>query len=248
MTDINSLSNSNSNPTSRRFNPWPLFVGVLLMSFGALFLFSRLVLQSNNWWAIFIFGPSLLFIWGAVVVYYFRGNAFDMFSVRFNLGVGLMGLLLAFIFAFNLNWSIAWTLMLIGPGLVIFLNGFTRHRFGSPKGSAANVLFWLGTSVILLGVTFLLNQLGLINLTTRFGDANWWWPFILIPGVGALVNALAIYGRQGASATANVLLALSGMSGVSAGAEYLGVGWQWRVAVTLILGGLILLVAEIRRK
>ena len=250
MTDLNSLPTSTSpdlNP--RRFNLWPLLGGVLLMSVGVFFLSRVTLFKNDNWWSVFIFLPALGLLWSAGLMHHFSQGAFN-FWVRLHLSMGCIILAVALIFALDLNWAYAWSLMLIVPGLTIFLNGFTspRQRFGSPAGSAANLQFWLGTSVVLLGVTFLLNQLGLINLTEKFGNLHWWWLFILIPGVGALFNALAARLFSGPSATASALLALGAVLSLDAGAEYLALSWVWRVPAALILGGLVLLVTEFSRK
>jgi hypothetical protein len=233
----------------RPFNLLPLLGGVLLMGIGVFFLARVTFFKNDNWWSVFILLPALGFLWTAAVIHHFCQGSFN-FSVRLHLSLGVILLAVALIFALDLNWTYAWTLMLIVPGLAIFLNGFTlpRQRFGSPAGSAANFQFWLGTSVILLGITFLLNQLGLINLAEKFGNSHWWWPFILIPGVGALVNALATRFISGPSATASALLALGVVLSIDAGAEYLALSWVWRVPMALILGGLVLLITEFSRK
>jgi len=240
--------------TSPHTNPLPfnllaLLGGILLMGIGVFFLARVTFVKNDNWWSVFILLPALGFLWTAAVIHHFCHGVFN-FSVRLHLSLGVILLAVAFIFALDLNWTYAWTLMLMVPGLTIFLNGFTwpRQRFGSPAGSAANLQFWLGTSVILLGLVFLLNQLGLINLVEKFGNRHWWWPFILIPGVGALVNGLAARLMSGPSATASALLALGVVLSVDAGAEYLALSWVWRVPVALILGGLVLLITEFSRK
>jgi hypothetical protein len=249
-TLANSLSTplpSSSNP--RRFSFWLPFNGVLLIALGILFLSQVTFFKNDNWWSVFILLPALGFLWTAGTVYHFCHNVYN-FWVRFHLSVGIIVLAVAVIFALGLNWRYAWTLMLVVPGLAIFLNGFTwpRQRFGTPAGGAANLQFWLGTSIVLLGVTFLLNQLGLINLSARFGTSHWWWPFILIPGIGGLINSLAIRSITGPSATANALLALGVVLSLDAGAEYLALSWTWRVPMALIIGGLVLLIAEFSRK
>lgn len=245
MTNETSLTNL----TPRRFSLWPLLSGALFIGLGLLFLTQGIHLSSHNWWSIFIFIPALGFLWAAGTIAHFCGGTFNVGS-RLHFSVGLILLTVALIFAFGLDWAYAWPLMLIVPGLTLFLNGFTwpRQRFGSRAGSAANFQFWLGTSVILLGSVFLLNQLGLIDLVERFGHSHWWWPFILLPGVGALVNAIAIRLVTGPSATGNALLALGLVLCVAAGAEYWALAWLWQVPLVLIVFGLTLLLAEIGRK
>ena len=60
-------------------------------------------------------------------------------------------------------------------------------------GGLIGLSLWVGVSVMLLGATFLANNLDLINLHTMFGSVQWWGIFILIPGVGALLNALIVF-------------------------------------------------------
>lgn len=197
----------------------------------------------------FILIPALGLLWGAWLAHHYSRGAFNLW-VRLNLSSGLIVLAVALIFALNLNWNYAWAFMLIVPGLVMFLNGFTypRLRLGTELGSAANLQFWLGGSVILLGVTFLMNQLGFINLHTLFGETRWWWVFILLPGLGALVNAVAIYRTTGASHTADNFLALGVVLGVEAISNYIGLSWRIHLPVALMLAGVTILLAGLRRK
>jgi hypothetical protein len=250
MTDLNSLSTStnSTSPHTHKAGLWPLQNGIVLIGLGLLFMVAAAALRSPNWWSIFIFIPALGLLWGAWLAHHFSRGAFNLW-VRLNLSSGLIVLAVALIFALNLDWTYAWTLMLIVPGLVMFLNGFThpRLRLGTELGSAANLQFWLGSSVILLGITFLLNQLGLINLHALFGNSRWWWPLILLPGLGALLNAFAVYRTTGPCHSADNFLALGVVLCVEAGAEYLGLGWRWHAPLALTLGGLTMLLASLRR-
>jgi hypothetical protein len=247
VTDPTPLPAGAPTPSSNSLSLWPFWTGLLLIGLGALLLLGAALFQNDNWWAIFIFLPAASMLGLAWLGQALSRGAFNLW-VRLNLSLGLIVLAVALIFALDLDWGLAWTLMLIVPGLAIFLNGFTypRLRLGSPLGSAANMQFWLGASVVMLGVTFLLNQLGAIDLAARFGTFHWWWVFILVPAAGALINALAVYRASGPHPTADSLLALSVMLAVDAGAEYLALNWQWRVPLSILLGGLTLLAAGLR--
>src|SRR6185436_16765888 len=160
---------------------------------------------------------------------------------RLCLGAGLVVLAVALMFTLDLNWGSAWPVMVIVPGLALMLNGFTkpRLRLGSLLGSTAAMFFWIGATVALLGGAFLLDATGRISLDTFFGVTRWWSFFILLPGVGALLTAFAIYVTEGPAAGANGLLTLAVMLGVSAAGEYYAVRPEWAGALALIAGGLV---------
>jgi hypothetical protein len=237
MNDPISLPTQFSAPP--RPNRWLSWPGALLVALGAIGLIGPAVSRNPNWWAVFILVPAIGLLAGAVAAHRRSHGAYNLW-VRLGLSSGLIVLAVALIFAFVIDWSYAWTLMLIVPGLAVFLNGFTypRARFGTPAGSAANFLFWLGGSVALLGVTFLVDSLGLIDLQTLFGSAHWWSAFILLPGLGALINAFAIYANNGGDLTATTLLAIGVVLCLEARAEYVDMAWQWRVPLALLLCGL----------
>jgi hypothetical protein len=225
--------------TPPRPNRWLSWNGVWLVALGAIGLLVPPFSRHPNWWAVFILVPALGLLAGAALAHRQSRGAFNLW-VRLALSSGLIVLAVGLIFAFVLDWSYAWTLMLIVPGLAVFLNGFTRPRarFGTPMGSAANFLFWLGGSVALLGLTFLLDSLGLIDLQTMLGSTHWWSAFILLPGLGALINAFAIYANNGGDLTATTLLAIGVVLCLEARAEFVDMAWQWRVPLALLLCGL----------
>jgi hypothetical protein len=105
-----------------------------------------------------------------------------------------------------------------------------QRRAARPHG-------WIGGVIlILLGVVFLLRNMGLPFLT------NWWALFILIPAFGAYVAAWDIYqdnGRLTRSATSSLTVGilLTGLALVFLFNVALGQYWP----VLLILGGLALL-------
>lgn len=248
MTELNSLSTS-PNSTASKSLSWPLQNGLALIGLGLLFLLAATALRSPNWWSMFILIPGLGLLWSAWLAHHYSHGAFNLW-MRLALSSGLIVSTVGLIFALNLSWSYAWALMIIVPGLVMFLNGFTvpRLRLGTELGSAANLQFWLGGSVMALGLTFLLNQLGFINLHALFPNTPWWWVFILVPGIGAFVNAFAIYRVTGPAHTADNFLALGAVLCLEAVADYLGLSWRWHVPAAIMLAGAIILLTGLRRK
>jgi len=167
--------------------------GLILVAIGAIFLLQNIgaLSQHFNWWAVFILVPALSALSGAWFAFE-RSKHFDA-AVRSALGGGLIILTVALMFMFGLDWSRWWPLMLIVPGFTIFINGFPDYHPGPAMGGLIGLSLWVGVSVMLLGATFLANNLDLINLHTMFGSVQWWGIFILIPGVGALLNALIVF-------------------------------------------------------
>jgi hypothetical protein len=239
MHNSNAVSSERTTPPPAR---WPLGYGLLLIIAGALFLSAAQFFNRENWWAVFILLPAVGLLGAAALAVCLARGAFTLWA-RLALSAGLVVLAVALMFTLDLDWGIAWPVMVIVPGLALMLNGFTkpRLRLGSLLGSTAAMSFWIGATLALLGGAFLLDQTGRISLDTFFGVTRWWSFFILLPGVGALLTALAIYLTEGPVAGANGLLALALMLGVSAAGEYYAVRPEWAGALALIAGGLILL-------
>lgn len=245
MTQFDSLSNlPPAQPTGDpKSTGWLLIGGLLFIGLGLLYLVGTTAFQSKNWWSIFILAPAVALLLTTGLAYQTDGGAFNLW-VRLPLSGGLIVLTVALIFALNLSWGWAWTLMLIVPGLIIFINGFTSPSlaWGDPVGGFINLCFWLGAAVALLGLTFLLNQLNIISLTALFGDLRWWSALILLPAVGALLNAVIVYRTNGPGAAAGYLLAIGVALGFEAAAEFLNLPWQWRAPIAMIVGGTAVLV------
>ena len=241
MNNSNAVSNESiTRPPAR----WPLGYGLLLILAGTAFLGAAQFFNRENWWAVFILLPALGLLGAAALAASLARGAFTSWA-RLALGAGLVVLAVALMFTLDLDWGVAWPVMVIVPGLALMLNGFTkpRLRLGSLLGATAAMFFWIGATVALLGGAFLLDQTGRISLDTFFGVTRWWSFFILLPGLGALLTAFAIYVTEGPVAGANGLLALAVMLGVSAAGEYYAVRPEWAGALALIAGGLILLAS-----
>jgi hypothetical protein len=170
--------------------------GLVLVAIGAIFLLQNIgaISEHFNWWAVFILVPALSALSGAWFAFE-RSKRFDA-AVRSALGGGLIILTVALMFMFGVDWNRWWPLMLIVPGFTIFINGFPDYRPGPAMGGLIGFSLWAGASIMLLGATFLANNLSLINLHSLFGSFQWWGIFILIPGIGALFNALMVFIRS----------------------------------------------------
>ncbi len=106
-----------------------------------------------------------------------------------------------------------------------------QGRLGRPHGWIA------GAILILLGVIFMLRNMGISSFT------NWWALFILIPAFGAYVAAWEIYRDHGrltrsSISSLSVAVLLTALSFIFLFDVALGQYWP----VLLILAGLVLLV------
>jgi hypothetical protein len=241
MNSTTSLPNSLSAPLPPRRSAARLWAGLSLASAGALALFTLSPLRPDNWWAVFILLPGLAGLAAAAWAWQGCGWSFN-WVVRLNLFTSLPVLTVALIFLWHINWNVGWTLMLIVPGLVLLLNGFTSPRLplGSWLRSLASLVGWVGLSTAALGATFFLNQAGFIHLAL-LGELRWWAAFILLPGLGALLSGLRVWLGRGRS-EGLWLLALAGVWLVGeAICEFMGLNAQWYVAVMVTLSGLVML-------
>ncbi len=225
-----------------------LWGGLGLILSGAGLLLTSGQFRGDNWWAIFILLPALASLASAWLALHFGGGAFNL-GARLGLGTGLPTLAVALIFMYHINWSIGWTLMLMVAGLVILINGFTVPGLplGSRRRAAAELVWWIGLSVIALGATFLLDRLGVIHLAEQFGAAHWWSAFILLPGVGALLSALNASRAHGQSGGAQLLAGCGLLLIAAAAGDYAGLAWRWYGPMLLILGGLVVVWQAIPR-
>ncbi len=224
---------------------WQSLAAWLLAGLGAALLPATLFVHGGNWWALFIY-VTALGLWAAAWPgRHWHADGVNL-GVRLCEGAGALVMPVALIFLLDLSWDYAWTLIIMMSGLVIGFNGLTRWPLGSVRHSLMSVLIWAGLSTILLGATFLLDQLGFINLAGLIGRANWWAAFILLPGLGALLNALIVFARRGLGAGAGVLLAIGLLLCVEAASEFAGLPVRWTVPLLLVAGGVGLLFASRR--
>ena len=221
------------NKSSRGLS-WVDLGGVALVLLGVVFTAVNLlgIGQLENWWSGFILLPGILFLGLGRMMWW--GNGRFAFLPRFSTGLGLIITTVALMFLFGLNWELWWPMMIVVPGVAAWLLGGAKAGVG---GTAVLRLGrWLGFTMLLLGLTFLADQLNLINLQAAFGDFHWWGFFILIPGIGAFVEGLRVM-RQSTWASMSLLLAAVWI--VSSGLmEIFAPNWQsWEGMVGLGLIG-----------
>ena len=222
---------------SRRLS-WSDLGGATLLFMGLLFVAVNLlgVGRLENWWGFFILLPGLLFL-GMGWMARLEDGRFPIIS-RFSIGSGLVVAVVALMFLFNLNWGTWWPLMIVVPGAALWIVGGNKGRVGVT--AVLRLGRWFGLSMILLGFTFLADQLGLINLQTLTDKFHWWGFFILIPGVGAFVEAIRILRRATWTGTG---LLIVGVWIISAGVMELldpnWISWEGMVGIGLIGTGLV---------
>ncbi|NSW53975.1 MAG: hypothetical protein HPY85_15850 [Anaerolineae bacterium] len=214
--------------------------GFLLIALGAYFLLREFgVIETGfNWWAVFILLPAFGFFSGAWEIFWRKRRLTH--GVRSSFGSGVVVLTVALILLLDLSWRTWWPLMVITPGLSIFLNGFIDR--GSKKGVAERHWtmwnLWVGLSAMLLGATFLAEKLGLLSIREFIPSANWWAVFVALPGLGALVHAAAIGLSKGRHRGASLSLAVIGIAALAvAGVAYFTLNWNLILPIALIGGG-----------
>jgi len=231
--------------------------GLVLVALGALlFTLNVVEVSLENWWALFILMPALaLFGWGRKIG---RGvNGRLPFLARLNFAIGLIILVVAVMFLINLDWSVWWPLMLISPGLALLI-AIGRGSENPAAAAWSGYLRWVAVTLIGLGVVFLAQAWGVIDLDT-LGQFRWWGVFIAIPTLGALLQAVRLSGRLGhISVNAIILLFIAFVTGGAAVMELLGLSWEmWPVswtslyeitAVFFIGMGVLLLANGLRRQ
>jgi hypothetical protein len=230
-----------------------IWTAIILITLGVIFFLQNIgaLGERFNWWALFILIPAFGAFATAWAGFERGGRRFNAI-VRINLGGGAILLTVAFMFLFNANWAVWWPLMLIVPGLSMLIQGLP-HPATQGHPSVAGLLgmnFWIGGSVVLLGLTFLLNGLGIISLHAIFGDFSWWGLFILIPGLGAFINAfLVVRGSGGKMTPAAWTLLAGGLATCSVAAVAL-LGWDWNLLAPIIMiaAGAVLLIAYLTRR
>lgn len=224
--------------------------GVMLVFVGTILMLMQLdVLNVGfNWWAIFIFLPafgSLDTTWRL----FLKNRKLDA-GVRSSLGGAIILFTLGFMFLFDLDWSVFWPLMLIAPGIMIFLNGFpTRNpKMGPAGGWSLAMGLWSGLAVILLGTGFLLQNLGVVNLVELFGR-GWWGLVMVIPALGAFVGAAAIMLNPNTRFKAGALiLAIVGVACAAVGAiAYFGLDWNLITPIVFITAGVVVLLGLMKK-
>jgi hypothetical protein len=229
----------------RLFGPFILiFVGLIL-----LFQNLNLVNVHLNWWAAFIFIPVLGSIAAGISAYQKSGK-FDA-AVRSSLGGVIVVGTVATMFLFGMDWSRYWPLMLLAPGLSMLINGISLADAENHPNAArwAGLGLWFGLATLLLGVGFLAKSLP-IPMLEGFLFHRWWAVAILIPGVGAFINALVICATNGFKPTWTVWgFSLIGVAFTATGLFALyNLNWNLLGPIILIAGGLVVLSGIMTKK
>lgn len=226
--------------------------GALLLIVGTVFLWITVSpTAANNWWAFFIMVGGLLFVSIARAVQVTTNGRFP-FLIRSNLGISLIILTVASMFLFNLDWVVWWPLMISVPGIaLLYISGATKQTVASPVITAVSSMSrWIGSTITVLGFTFLLDQLGVITLNVLFIGFRWWGLFILSPALGAFINAWKLR-RSGYFPVTESAMWMTGLlAGGTAVKELLGLDWSnsnTLISIWLILFGLVLLFTARRR-
>jgi hypothetical protein len=226
-----------------------VWFGLVLIILGIVFLAQRYGdFELRNWWALFILIPVFSSFASAIKMYQKAGKLH--YGVWTTLYGGLMPLLVALMFLFDLDWGLYWPVFVIVAGFGMFLSGLPFPSPEDIKVPDALLLhrwwpFFIGLSGTLLGITFLGRNLETFDLTTLIPFENWWGIFILIAAMGGVLTGLALLIGQysiwlviinfaGAFATA--------MAGIVA---VMNLDWNLMnmvAPVILILAGLALLV------
>ena len=238
--------------TRRRLTPtgWG---GVTFLLLGALFLWLNVSPNAaENWWAVFILIPGLMFM-GLAWMGALRSNGRFPFLIRSSAGISMILFTVTAIFLFNLSWDNWWPLMVAVPGAAIWYAclGVNRVENHAVETAVAGLGRWIGFTTMLLGGTFLLDQLDIISLNGIFGDLHWWGFFVLIPAIGAFIEALKLR-YKGIFPAMETMLWLSGLFvGGTAVKELTGTSWgniDGLIGILLVAAGVILLLTSRRRQ
>jgi hypothetical protein len=232
----------------RRSGASPFVVGVILIVLGVLFLAQRFGrFDFTNWWALFILIPAFA-AFGTAWNGYRRTRRLTP-TVRSSIFGGLLVLTVALIFLLNLSWDTYWPLMLLLPGLSAFFSGL---RLGDePDEPLSRHLYqpwqvWLGAGAALLGLGFLLQNLGIWDPAVF--HPRWWALPIFLPALGGLIMTLRLIGERGFDwLVGGNLLATLIIAGVGAVA-FLGMDWNLILPLALIGAGVLVMLGVWGRK
>ncbi len=228
------------------------WLGAFLVVLGGVFLLQTLgILDGSRWWADFILLPALILFGLAWLSDALSGRRLRPLA-RILFGLGMVTLAVALMFLFNLDWMIWWPVMLIVPGLAVFINGYSGHRGGRHPGWAGVVrmAFWLGLATMLLGAAFLLGNLGIFDLMALSRLFPWWGLAILLPGLGAFVNAGQVAQDSGRRMTlaAQVLVVIGLAACATAVVALFRLDWNLLAPTIVILAGVSTLAGGLLRR
>ncbi len=118
-----------------RTNSSTLWVGLAILVFGAVMLIRNLgidmdglglgFLRLDNWWALFMFLPAASILKNAYDAYQADGRQLTR-STRTQFTTGIVIVIFAVMFLFNLSVGTLWPVVVIAIGLLMLLNTGTR--------------------------------------------------------------------------------------------------------------------------
>jgi hypothetical protein len=223
----------------------PMFWPLILIFVGVILFIQNLNIANLrfNWWAVFIFIPVVGSLTGAWAAYRKSGKVNAV--VRSSLGSALVVATVAVMLLFDMNWSRWWPLMVIAPGVSLFLSGFSGIDTEKHKNVAALVgmNLWLGIAVILLGIGFLAVTLPIPAISSYLTPFRWWAIPILIAGLGAFVSALVVFFRNDTSMNWTAWAFTGAGLAISATGVFalLGLTWGLLGPIILIAVGIVVL-------
>lgn len=242
---VQPVEKARKHSNSRLFGPFILILVGLILLFQNL----NLVDVHLNWWAAFIFIPVLGSLATGINAFQKSGK-FDA-AVRSSLGGMIVVGTVATMLLFGMDWSRFWPLMLIATGLSGLINGISLADAVDHPNSAkwAGLGLWFGLATILLGIGFLAKFMP-IPMIENLLFHRWWAIPILIPGVGAFINALVICASNGFKANWTVWgFTLIGVAFTATGLFALyNLNWNLLGPIILIAGGLVVLSGLLTRK
>lgn len=236
MNNIEQPSPAQQDSRRSRRRSSGVFWGLVLIAVGIIIFAQQTGLVSGqfNWWALFILIPAFGSL-GAAFSGFQSSGKFNA-AVRSGIGGAVILLTLAFMLLFGVDWAVYWPLMVIAAGFSFFINGLETH--GGMAGLISMQL-WIGLGAIYLGLGFLADNLGWLDPQAYFGQYRWWAVAILIPGAGALINALIAAGRGGKFFGAAFGLVFFGLVVIATGiVALLGFSWNLIGPILLIVVGL----------
>ena len=201
-----------------------------------------------NWWALFILVPAFATLTGAV--YDIQKHRRLTTGGLSAIGSALIIFTVAFIFLFGLDWSYWWPLMIFVPGFAMLLGGIeTGGKKSANSTGLINMAFWLGLGIMYLGAGFLGKNLGWFSPQVYFGPYEWWAVAIIIPAVGAFLDALIVAVRnQSINGSVIGLVFFGLLAGATGAVAFLGLNWNLLGPILLILVGATILLGVFRKK
>jgi hypothetical protein len=226
----------------RRSGASPALIGIILIVLGVIFFLERLGhLSLENWWALFILIPAF----GAFAAAWdgYRRTGRLTSAVRSSIFGGLIILTVALMFLLGLRWDIYWPLFVLLPGLSAFFSGL---RLGDERAEPLSRRLyqpwqvWLGAGAALLGLGFLLKNLGAWDPVSL--HPRWWALPIFVPALGGLIATVQLIGERGFDwlVGGNLLSALL-LAAIGAVA-LLGLAWELLLPLALIGAGVLLML------